>query len=150
MLMRFDPFREFDRLAQELWSGASDRSRRGFSTMAMDAYREGDHFVVHFDLPGVDSDSIDVTVEDDVLTVGARRQWERQDGQEWVAHERYQGTYQRQLFLGDRLEADQIEATYDDGVLTLTIPVAEAAKPRKVAVQAGKGKKAIDAESHAA
>lgn len=149
MLMRFDPFRELDRLSQELWSGA-DRTQRGFSTMAMDAYREDDHFVVQFDLPGVDPESIDVTVEDDVLTVSAKRDWERKEAQEWVAHERYRGTYQRQLFLGDRLEADRIEATYDDGVLTLTIPVAEAAKPKKVAVQAGKGKQAIDASSHAA
>lgn len=149
MLMRFDPFRELDRLSQELWSGA-DRTSRGFSTMAMDAYREGDHFVVQFDLPGVDPESIDITVEDDVLTVSAKREWERKETQEWVAHERYRGTYQRQLFLGDRLDSDEIEATYDDGVLTLTIPVAEAAKPRKVSVQAGKGSKAINAESHAA
>ncbi len=149
MLMRFDPFRELDRLSQELWSGA-DRSRRGFSTMAMDAYREDDHFVVHFDLPGVDPESIDITVEDDMLTVSAERKWERGEAQEWVATERYRGTYQRQLFLGDRLDADHIEATYDEGVLTLTIPVAEAAKPRKVAVQAGKGQQAIDTSSEAA
>lgn len=149
MLMRFDPFRELDRLSQELWSGA-DRSRRGFSTMAMDAYREDDHFVVHFDLPGVEPDSIDVTVEDDMLTVSAERKWERRETQEWVATERYRGTYQRQLFLGDRLDADHIEATYDEGVLTLTIPVAEAAKPRKVAVQGGKSHQAIDASSEAA
>ncbi len=149
MLMRFDPFRELDRLSQELWSGA-DRSSRGFSTMAMDAYREDDHFVVHFDLPGVDPESIDITVEDDMLTVSADRKWERREAQEWVATERYRGTYQRQLFLGDRLDADHIEATYDEGVLTLTIPVAEAAKPRKVAVQAGKGQQAIDTSSEAA
>lgn len=150
MLMRFDPFREFDRLADDLWT-TGGRRRSASPLMAMDAYREGDHFVVHFDLPGVDPDSIDITVENDVLTVAAQRDWERgNEDREWVASERFTGTYRRQLFLGDQLDAEHIDADYGDGVLTLTIPVAEAAKPRKVQVTAGSKKKAIDASSEAA
>lgn len=146
MLMRFDPFREFDRLADEVYANGR---RKALSTMAMDAYREGDHFVVHFDLPGVDPDSLDVTVEDNVLNVTASRSWERNEEREWIASERYQGTLQRQLFLGDTLDPDHIEARYEHGVLTLTIPVAERAKPRRVPVAAGTANEAIAAESRA-
>lgn len=147
MLMRWDPFRELDRLTDDLWGNT--QRRQGPRTMAMDAYRQGEQFVVHFDLPGVDPESVDVTVEDNVLTVSARREWERSEDQEWVVGERFQGTFHRQLFLGDQLDAERIDAQYDDGVLTLTIPVAEAAKPRKVEVARGK-KKAIDTSSQAA
>lgn len=147
MLMRTDPFRELDRLADELWGG-DGRRRSGPRTMAMDAYREGDQFVVHFDLPGVDPDSIDVTVEDNVLNVTATRAWERTEEREWVVTERHQGEFHRQLFLGETLDADQIDASYDEGVLTLTIPVAETAKPRKVEVGRGKrGERAIETGS---
>jgi HSP20 family protein len=133
MLMRFDPFRDLDRLTQQLWNtGGSGSSLRG---MPMDAYRRGDRFVVHFDLPGVDPDHLELTVEKNVLTVKAERGWERQEGDEPVAAERIQGTFTRQLFLGETLDADHIEANYEQGVLTLTIPVAEAAKPRKVEVE---------------
>ena len=130
MLMRFDPFREFDRLTEQVWGG-------GRATMAMDAYRQGDQFLVHFDLPGVDPASIDLTVERNVLTVSARREWQRGEGVEVIASERPQGTFTRQLFLGDSLDADQVHATYDDGVLTVRIPVADQAKPRKVEVTSG-------------
>jgi HSP20 family protein len=143
MLMRFDPFREFDRITQQLWSGARP------AVMPMDAYRHGDQFVVHFDLPGIDPGSIDLTVEKNVVTVSAERNWPAIEGQQVVVSERPQGKFSRQLFLGEGLEYDQISASYDQGVLTVTIPVAEAAKPRKVEIQAGNGaKQAITAETH--
>ena len=138
MLMRFDPFRELDRLAQQTFSGAQPR------VMPMDAYRHGDEFVVHFDLPGVEPSSIDLTVEKNVLTVSAERQWQPSDGDEVVASERPQGTFTRQLFLGEGLDADGVEASYDRGVLSVTIPVAEQAKPRKVEIASGgRGAQAI-------
>ena len=116
--------------------------------MAMDAYRHGDAFVVHFDLPGVDASSIDLTVEKNVLTVSAERNWQAGEGYQVVANERPQGRFSRQLFLGEGLDYDHITAGYDHGVLTVTIPVAEAAKPRKVEIQAGDGgQRAITAEA---
>jgi HSP20 family protein len=127
MLMRFDPFQETDRLLR--------RSVRP-SMMAMDAYRDGDNFVVQFDIPGVDPNSIDLTVEKNVLTVSAERSWEPRDGQEVIVAERPQGSFNRQLFLGDSLDTERMTASYRDGVLTLTIPTAEQAKPRKVAITA--------------
>lgn len=145
MLMRFDPFRELDRLTDELW-GTSRSATRSFP---MDAYRRGDRFYVHFDLPGVDAASIDLTVEKNVLTVSAERQWAPQEGDELLVHERPRGTFRRQLFLGETLDPAGLAASYDAGVLTLTIPVAEAAKPRKVEIKVGEGgQTAIDAGSH--
>jgi HSP20 family protein len=135
MVMRFDPFRELDRLNQELWGG--NTQRRATSGMPMDAYRQGENFYVHFDLPGVDPSSIDLTVEKNVLTVRAERSvnWGR-EGTEVLVAERPQGSYSRQLFLGETLDPDRIQANYEHGVLTLTIPVAEQAKPRRVQVTA--------------
>jgi HSP20 family protein len=132
MLMRFDPFREFDRLTQEPWGGA----RRPH--MSLDAVRQGDRLVARFDLPGVAGDSIDLTVEKNVLTVRAERTWERREGDEVLVSERSHGTFTRRLLLGDNLNTDAIEASYEDGVLTVTIPVAERAKARKVAVAGAK------------
>lgn len=129
MLMRFDPFREIDRLFETV--GATNGWRG--SVLAMDAYRDGDTFVVHLDLPGVDPDSIDLTVEQNQLTVRAERRWDF-GGRELVARERPQGTFSRQLFLGESLDADRIDADYQHGVLTLRIPVTEEAKPRKIQV----------------
>ena len=131
MLMRFDPFRELDRLAQTPW-GAGSRP-----VMPMDAYRRNGDFVVHFDVPGVDPASIDLTVEKNVLTVTAERHFPRADGDEISVSERPQGRFNRQLFLGESLDPEKISANYDQGVLTLHIPVAERAKPRKVEVSAG-------------
>ena len=133
MLMRFDPFRELDRLNQGLAPPGSSRT----SSMPMDAYREGDQFIVEFDLPGVDPGSIDLTVEKNALTVRAQRSWEPKESQEVLISERPQGTFTRQLFLGEGLDSDKIQAAYDNGVLRLTIPVAEKAKPRKVQIRAG-------------
>jgi HSP20 family protein len=145
MLMRFDPFREFDRLTQQAF-GTNGRP----AVMPMDAYRKGDEFLVHFDLPGVDPSSIELTVEKNVLTVSAERHWDSKD-QEFIANERPQGSFSRQLFLGDTLDADHVEAAYDRGVLTLTIPMAEQAKPRKIEVTSGdQQSKAIEANSTAA
>jgi HSP20 family protein len=138
MLLRFDPFRELDRVVQSPWAWGRNRP-----ALPMDAYRQGDRFVVHFDLPGIDPASIDLTVEKNVLTLSAERaQALGQEGQEAEAKdilvaERPYGTFSRQLFLGEALDADRIQAHYEHGVLTLTIPVAEQAKPRKVEVTAG-------------
>ena len=129
MLMRFDPFRELDRLTE--WPTNGPRF------MPIDAYRQGDHFFVHFDLPGVDPERIELTVEKNVLNVSAERSWRPTDGEELVVSERPQGTFSRQLFLGETLDSERIEASCDNGVLTLRIPVAEAAKPRKVSISSG-------------
>lgn len=144
MLMRFDPFREFDRLAQSSLGGPRA------AAMPMDAYRTGDQFTVHFDLPGVDPASIELTVEKNVLTVKAQRSWQREEGTEIIVAERPQGSYTRQLFLGESLDPDRIEASYNEGVLTLHIPVAEQAKPRKVEVTSGDRSQAISASSSTA
>jgi HSP20 family protein len=130
MLMRSDPFRNLDRLAQELLNtGAAPAS------MPMDAYREGDQLVVNFDLPGVDPDAIDVTVERNVVSVSAQRATTVPQGAQVFANERPQGDLSRQLILGENLDTNRLEAQHRDGVLTLTIPVAEQAKPRKLGVQ---------------
>lgn len=130
MLMRFDPFRELDRLTAAPWGNTRP-------VMPMDAYRRNGDFVVHFDLPGIDPASIDLTVEKNVLTVAAERHLARQEGDEITVSERPQGRFSRQLFLGESLDPDGIKANYDQGVLTLHIPVAERAKPRKVEISAG-------------
>ncbi len=146
MLMRTDPFREFDRLAQQVF-GTPSRP----AAMPIDAYRQGDAFVVQFDLPGIDTSSIDLTVERNVLTVHAERRRQEAEGVELLIGERPQGTFSRQLFLGDTLDTDRIEAEYRDGVLTLRLPVTEKAKPRRVPIQAAEGRAtAIDASSQQA
>jgi HSP20 family protein len=140
MLMRTDPFRDFDRLTEAML-GTAHRP----AVMPMDAYREGETFVVHFDLPGVDPESIDLTVEQNVLNVHAERRSPAPEGTEPLMSERTFGTFTRQLFLGETLDTDSINADYSAGVLTLRIPVAEKAKPRKVSVSASNGKKEINA-----
>lgn len=137
MLMRTDPFRELDRLAQQL-TGTTTGTWSRPSAMAMDAYRAGDEFVVMFDLPGVTPDAIDVDVERNVLTVKAeRRPTVHAEDVEMQIAERPLGVFQRQLFLGDNLDTDNIHAEYEAGVLSLRIPVAEQAKPRKIEVKVG-------------
>ena len=132
MLMRFDPFRDLDRLTQSLWGNGDVRRVNG---VPMDAYRKGSEFLVHFDVPGIDPNSIELTVEKNVLTVSAERsrQW-GDDVEEVVVSERPVGSFSRQLFLGETLDPERIQAGCDNGVLTLRIPVAEAAKPRKVEI----------------
>lgn len=131
MLLRStDPFRDFDRLTQQLLSGTTNRP----AVMPMDAWREGDSFVIEFDLPGVSRESIDLDVERNVLTVKAERMPRNGDWQ-MLANERTTGTFSRQLVLGDNLDLERIEASYDGGVLRLIVPVAERAKPRKIEIQ---------------
>ncbi|HEX2382088.1 MAG TPA: Hsp20/alpha crystallin family protein [Acidimicrobiales bacterium] len=143
MLMRTDPFRDLDRLAQQVL-GTPARP----AAMPIDAYRRGDEFVVEFDLPGVEPASIDLTVEKNVLTVHAQRKRVDIEGVEMLVGERPQGTFSRQLFLGETLDTDRIDANYADGVLTLRLPIAERAKPRRVPINVStNGPSAID--SHA-
>jgi HSP20 family protein len=132
MLMRTDPFRDIDRLAESFFGSPSRPA-----VMHVDAERDGDWFNVHFDLPGVDPDSIELTVERNVLSVKAERRRQQRDGVETVISERPMGTFTRQLFLGDTLDTDKLEATYDNGVLTLRIPVSDTAKPRKISIGSG-------------
>lgn len=131
MLMRTDPFRDLERLTQQVF-GADGTSARP-SAMPMDAWREGDTFLVEFDLPGVDVDSIDLDVERNVITVRATRPNRASDA-ELLAAERPRGVFSRQLVLGDNLDTQRIAASYESGVLTLKIPVAEKAKPRKISI----------------
>jgi HSP20 family protein len=131
MLRNTDPFRDFDRLAQQLL-GTTTRP----VVMPMDAWREGDRFVIEFDLPGVSKESIDLDVERNVLTVRAERVARNGDW-EALASERPRGAFSRQLVLGDNLDLEHIEASYDGGVLRLVVPVAERAKPRKIAIGPG-------------
>jgi HSP20 family protein len=127
--LRFDPFRDFDRLTAEVLGTA-----RTPSLMPMDCLRTGDKFMVRFDLPGIDTDSLDVSAENQTLTVRAERTRHDPDDSTYLVSERPSGTYSRQLVLGEGLAVDDISAEYRDGVLTLTIPVAEQAKPRKIEI----------------
>ena len=131
MLMRSDPFRDFDRLAQQLL-GVGTTSRP--VVMPMDAWREGDTFVLEFDLPGVRPETVDLDVERNVLTIKAERPAQNGDW-EMLASERPKGLFSRQLVLGDNLDLERIEAAYDSGVLRLRVPVAERAKPRKIEIK---------------
>jgi len=132
MLMRTDPFRDVDRLFDQL-TGTISRP----AVMHVDAERDGETFYVHFDLPGVDPESIELTVERNVLQVKADRRRQIKDGAETVISERPMGVFSRQLFLADTLDTDRLQATYDNGVLTLAIPVSAKAKPRKISIGSG-------------
>jgi HSP20 family protein len=144
MLVRFDPFRELDRV----WESMSAPTPRSFP---MNVVRRGDTVNVTFDLPGFTAEQVDLTVERNQLTLTAERRWEKQEGEEWLVAERPAGTFRRELLLGENLDADHLEATFHDGVLEITIPVAEAAKPRKITLGAGDQKtEAIEASSTAA
>ncbi|MDN4517221.1 HSP20 family small heat-shock protein [Mycolicibacterium austroafricanum] len=139
LMLMFDPFRDFDRLTRQVL-GSTARP----AVMPMDAWREGDRFVVEFDLPGVKAESLDVNVENEVLTVRAERP-EADNGGQWLATERPHGVFSRQILIGKNLDTNNIEASYHDGVLRLTIPVAEEAKPKKIAVTSGAQRQAINA-----
>ena len=139
MLMRTDPFRDLDRITQQVFGTAARPA-----AMPMDAWREKDSFVVEFDLPGVEANSIDLDVERNVLTVRADRP-AREGIEELVAAERPRGVFSRQLILGDNLDTDRIAADYHAGVLRLEIPVAEKAKPRKISINAAEDHKVINA-----
>jgi len=143
-VMRSDPFSEFDRLTERFLGGQQPLRP---SVMPMDAYRDGSTFVVHFDLPGVDPASLDLTVEKNVLTVEAERTWEPGEGQQVLASERPQGKFRRQLFLGENLDTEAIDAHYENGVLTVRIPVAEQAKARRIEINTAGRANAIEASS---
>jgi HSP20 family protein len=132
MLLRTtDPFRDFDRLTQQLL-GTTSRP----VVMPMDAWREADRFVIEFDLPGVAEDTINLDVERNVLTVHAERVTADGD-REMLANERPHGEFSRQLVLGDNLDLEHIEASYDSGVLRLVVPIAAKAQPRRIPIQRG-------------
>jgi HSP20 family protein len=139
MLMRTDPFRDLDRWTQQVFGTAARPA-----VMPMDAWREGDEFIVELDLPGVTEDSLNLDVERNVLTVHAERPGLNQD-REMVSAERPRGLFSRQLFLGDSLDADRIQASYHNGVLRLSIPVAEKAKPRRIKIASSDEKRSINA-----
>lgn len=141
MLMRTDPFREFDRLTQQLIGTVAHPA-----AMSMDAWRENENFIVEFDLPGVKPDSIDLDIERNVLTVKAERKPRTGEDTEMLISERPVGVFSRQVILGESLDAENVKASYDGGVLSVRIPIAEAAKPRKIEItQASKGQQQINA-----
>jgi HSP20 family protein len=127
--MNFDPFRELDRVA-----GAFLDTRRGPRLMPMDLYRDGDHYVLAADLPGIDPGSVDIDIDGQLLTIRAERTLRATEGVAWLAKERESGSFLRQLNLGQGIDTENITANYDNGVLSVTIPVSEKAKPRKIAV----------------
>lgn len=134
MVLTFDPFREFDRLAGQMFGAG------GATTMAMpmDLYRSGDHVVLHCDLAGIDPGSVQVDVDGKVLSIRAERTPRTDSDVHWLRRERATGVFERRLTLGEGLDLDNITATWQDGVLTLTIPVAEAAKPRRIPINTGR------------
>lgn len=146
MLIQTDPFRDFD----TLFSRMSARQPYTTGVMPMDAFRRGTDVWVHIDLPGVKADSLDITVERNVLTIAAERDWQREEADQPYFAERYRGAFRRQIQLGDGLDLKHLEADLHDGVLTIRIPVAEQAKPRKIQIGHVKGSKAPDAIEAAA
>lgn len=131
MAMYFDPFRELDRAAGQLLD-----TRQGPRLMPMDLYRDGDHYVLNADLPGIDPGSVDIDVDGQLLTIRAERTPRSQEGVKWLARERGTGSFQRQFTLGQGIDTPAISASYENGVLSVVIPVSEKAKPRKIEVQA--------------
>jgi HSP20 family protein len=136
MLLRFDPFQTFDRLSREIFSYPPGT---GTGWMPMDAWRRGDTVEVAFDLPGIDPESVDLTVERNVLTVKAERRWQPEEELQFLLRERPQGSFTRQIVLSDAVDADKIEARYENGVLLVSAPVAETAKPHRIEIKAGDG-----------
>jgi HSP20 family protein len=137
VVLTFDPFRNFDRLAEQVLGPGS-------AGMPLDLYRSGDHFVLHCDLAGVDPGSVHVGVDDRVLTIRAERSQRTDDDVQWVRRERLTGTFERRISIGDGLDLDNIAATWQDGVLTVTIPVAEAAKPRRIPITMAGDRQAVE------
>ena len=142
-MLRFDPFSDLDALTRGLLTSETG-STRSPRFMPMDLCKVDDHYVVTADLPGVDPGSVDVSVDNGTLTLTAHRSARSEDSVQWLANERFFGTYRRQLSLGDGIDASGIAATYENGVLTVTIPVAERAKPRRIEVAHGGGARSIE------
>jgi len=141
MLLRFDPFRELDRAMDEF------RPATRPPQVPMDAVRHGDQVFISFDLPGVDPDGVELTVERNVLTVAAERRAQRAEGDQVLAEERPRGTFLRRVLLGDTLDTTKLEASYDHGVLSVTIPVAETAQPRRISIGGDAGRTSIEANA---
>lgn len=140
----YDPFRDFDRLASSLLD-----ARRGPRRMPMDLYRDGDHYVLTADMPGIDPGSVDIDIDGQLLTIRAERTLSTGDGVKWITREREAASFLRQLNLGQGVDTERITANYSNGVLSVTIPVSERAKPRKIDVTADAGAAAIVAhENH--
>jgi HSP20 family protein len=142
-VLRFDPFSDWETLTSGLLSSQAG-SRRSPRFMPMDLCKVGDHYVLTADLPGVDPGSVDVTTDNGTLTLTAHRSARSEDSAQWLASERFYGTYRRQLSLGEGVDASRISATYENGVLTVTIPVAEAAKPRRIDVAHSGGSRSLE------
>ncbi|MFJ6279529.1 Hsp20/alpha crystallin family protein [Arthrobacter subterraneus] len=138
MAMKFDPFRELDRVA-----GALLDTRQGLRLMPMDLYREGDHYILSADLPGIDPGSVDIDVDGQLLTIRAERTLRNIEGVKWLTRERESGSFLRQLNLGQGIDIDAISARYENGVLSVTIPVSERAKPRKIEIMSGEDAQAV-------
>ena len=136
MAMSFDPFSELDRLAGSLF-----QSRQGPRFMPVDLYREGDQYVLNADLPGIDPGSVDVDVDGQLLTIRAQRTGSSADGAKWLSQERPYGTYLRQFSLGEGVDSEQISAHYDNGVLSVVMPISEKAKPRKIEIASGEAQR---------
>ena len=148
-MLRFDPFRELNRLTEQAL-GTPTGSARAPQFMPMDLYRSGDHYVLRADLPGIDPGSVDLSVDGGTLSIRAERSAPADEGAQWVASERFAGRYMRQLALGGDIDSAGIHATYNNGVLTVTIPVAERAKPRRIEVATSDEQTAIQTSSSSA
>jgi HSP20 family protein len=147
VIVRFDPFQEFDSMVRQMQAPVNGTTRFP-RVMPMDLFRAGDHYVLNADLPGIDPGSVDVSVDNGVLTLRAHRSLPSEDGVQWITSERASGTYMRHISLGDGIAADKIAATYENGVLSVTIPLAERAKPRRIEVATASrksGQKAVTA-----
>lgn len=142
-MLRFDPFSDVDALARGLMTGSVVGSQRTPRFMPLDLCKVGDHYMLIADMPGADPGSIDVSVDNGVLTLSAQRSTPSDDGVQWLASERFSGSYRRQITLGEGIDASRISATYDNGVLHVNIPLAEKAKPRKIAVETANNSHAI-------
>jgi HSP20 family protein len=140
VVLTFDPFREFDRLADRMLGLPAVAGGAAAVAMPMDLYRSGDHFVLHCDLAGIDPGSVSVDVDGRVLTIRAERSARTDADVQWLRRERVTGTFERRLSLGEGLDLGHIDATWNDGVLTVTIPVAETAKPRRIEISTGAGR----------
>jgi HSP20 family protein len=139
-MANYDPFRDLDRLASTLLD-----TRRGPRRMPMDLYRDGDHYVLTADLPGVDPGSVDIDVDGQLLTIRAERTLASGEGVKWITREREAATFVRQLNLGQGIDNDKISASYDNGVLSVTIPVSEKARPRRIEVATESGRATLQA-----
>ncbi|CAM2969568.1 MULTISPECIES: Hsp20/alpha crystallin family protein [Williamsia] len=146
-MLRFDPFSDVDTLARGLLTGQAVGSSRTPRFMPMDLYKVEDHYVLTADLPGVDPGSVDVSVDNGTLTLTAHRTARSEDSVQWMSSERFYGTYRRQLTLGDGIDAAGISASYENGVLSVTIPVAEKAKPRRISINHTDSQKSIETSS---